>query len=266
MDRRRSENKNRQRSATPSLLRRDHVVDARDHRRRLGGGLDGLAFDRSRVEDTVFDGVTDVARLPFADEAATALGVVGRAEVDQGVDGIHPGVLGERSGQYVDGVGERLDRELFASLDARDARADVVGDRDLGRAGARDDAARVERRSDDIEGVLEGALEFVRDVFGAAAGEDGDGFGRRAALDEREVVVAEGLDADRLGGSEVRGSKSFSVPTVRAPVARAIERASSSSTESNARMPSLARYDATRSSTSPVTNATSTPASATASA
>src|SRR5699024_12512917 len=116
-----------------------------------------LVFDGGGVEHAGLDGVGDGAGLTFADDAGPALAVVATAQLDERVDRIHAGVLGERTREHVGRVGERLDGELATPLDARRVIADVRGDGDLARAATGYHTTRIERGGHDVEPVVERA-------------------------------------------------------------------------------------------------------------
>lgn len=54
-----------------ALLGGDDVVDAGDHRRGLGGALDGLALDVGRIDDAVVERIVDRDLLAAGDQAGT---------------------------------------------------------------------------------------------------------------------------------------------------------------------------------------------------
>jgi len=80
--------------------------------------------------------------------------------------------------------------------------SDVVGDSDLRRARAADDAAGIEGGDDDIEGVVERAFELVDNVVGAAADKEAD-VGCVSTFDKRECVFAVAFDVQGGGGTEI---------------------------------------------------------------
>jgi len=89
------------------------------------------------------------------------------------------------------------------------AAADGVGEvaelqRELGLGAAAAGHLPVEqRRADDAERVLDGALDLVNDVFGAAAEDERDGLGLFDVLDEDALVAADVLLCDGAGEAEV---------------------------------------------------------------
>jgi hypothetical protein len=77
-----------------------------------------------------------------------------------------------------------------------------------------------------VEGVVEGALELVDDVLGAAAQEDADGLRVAALGDEGELVVADLALLDAARGAQValreNLSSSRSIADARVPISRSM--------------------------------------------
>jgi len=84
-------------AAGRQVARRDDVVDFQHEVRGLGGGGDRLLFRVSRLDDAGLGRVLDFAGEDVQSGLGVA-GLVGRAEVDEQVDGVEPGVLGEHAG------------------------------------------------------------------------------------------------------------------------------------------------------------------------
>jgi len=159
-------------------------------------------FDLQRFDDALgvhVDGVASVGVEPGTELAAIVL----RTEFDEGVDGVEPSVLGQRSRDDLERVGEGLDCELFAAADGVSVVAQRERDVDLGCAAAGEHLAVFERRSDDAEGVLDGAVDLVDDVLGATAEDQRDSLCVLDIFDEDALVAGDLLLSNATGGTEV---------------------------------------------------------------
>jgi len=163
------------------------------------------------------------------------------AEVDQRVDGVEARVLGEGARDDFQRVGERLDGELLAAADGVGEVAELQRELGLGGAAAGQDLPVEQRRADDAERVLDGALDLVDDVFGAAAEDEGDGL--RLSTSSTKMRSSPPMSFWATEPAKPRSSDSMSsrLETTRPPVARARRFRSPDFARRTARMPSCAR-------------------------
>ena len=109
---------------------------------------------------------------------------------------LFPRILNERSRDHLHGFGNSLIRPLLHALDCLGHLRQPHGHRHLRRS-APGRQPRVEHDvSGDGHGVLKVAFDFVEDVFGGPAQQDGACFWDFAVGDEGEVFVADFLDLE----------------------------------------------------------------------
>jgi len=126
-----------------------------------------------RLDDAGFGRIDDLA----GEDVKSGVGLtalVRRAEVDEQVDGVEPGVLGEHARDQFERVGERLDGELLAAGDGVGVVAEPAGQLDLDGAAAGERPPVGDGRRDNVDRVVDAAFELVDDVFGGAVQEEGD--------------------------------------------------------------------------------------------
>ena len=188
------------------VTRGDDVVDFEDQVRGLGGATYRLLFGVRRLDDTHVEGVLQVARQDVQAGAGLAA-LVGRAEVDERIDRVEAGVLGEHARDEFEAVSKRLDGELLAAGDGVRVAAQPVGDRDFDCAAAGEDAAVGDGLGRDVERVRDAAFELVDDVVGRASEDERDAVGFLVeALDVEQLVLGVAPDApspEVVGGERV---------------------------------------------------------------
>ncbi len=189
-----------------------------------------------RFDDAGLEGVLDVAREDVQAGRDVAV-VVGRTQVDQRVDGVQPRVSGEDARDELERVGEGFDGQLLATGDGVGVVAEATGEFDFDRTAAREDAAVGDGLCDDVERVVDAALEFVDDVVGRATEQEGDAVGV-LALDVEQFVLLVAGDVAEARSSSVALSRS---ETIDAPTTSWRNSRSDFLARRTARMPSLAR-------------------------
>src|SRR5712692_9220814 len=190
------------RACAPAGPGRDDVVNPKHHDRRVRRRGDGLAPDPDRLDHVLFLHVGDFAAEDVDPRGLVPLLVL-LAQLDQDVDRVQARVFGEGPWDDLDGVRERFDGHLLAPADGRREVAQGQGNLHRARTAAGDDLAVLDRDRDDARRVLEGPLELVDHVLGAAAQEDRDGLRVLAARHERHLVVADLLLVHLLREAEV---------------------------------------------------------------
>ena len=94
----------------------DDVVDPEDHDGGVGGGVDGLLTDPVGLDDVQGLHVLDLSAVGVETGVDLALLVL-LPHLDDDVDRVETGVLGEGAGDGLHGGGEGLDGDLLPSTD-----------------------------------------------------------------------------------------------------------------------------------------------------
>ena len=85
-------------------------------------------------------------------------------QVSDDLDGIEPGVLSEREGDDLQGVGEGLDAALLGAVQSPGILGELLGELDFDGTATWNDAVVLDKAPHNTEGVVEGSLGLVDDL------------------------------------------------------------------------------------------------------
>ena len=182
----------------------DDVVDPQQQNRRFDGGFQDLSLDGEGFPDAVLVHVDDDALFPVDAPRGVAGGGVFGPQRRQRADGVGAAILNQRGGDDFESFSHGFVRPLMDALHALGLVGDDLSERHFGGATTRHQRRFHANVTHNGHGVLQVALDFVENVLGRAAQQDGASFGVFAFEEEGEIFVADFLDLEESGvGADV---------------------------------------------------------------
>ncbi|KUG20120.1 hypothetical protein ASZ90_010143 [hydrocarbon metagenome] len=139
-----------------------------------------------------------------------------RTQLDEDVERVEPGVLGNCPGNDLHGFGKGLDRHLGAASDTGRIGAEAACDLHLCCAAARQERTVLYHSRDDADRVPDRAIHLRNDVLGAAAEDDGDRLRIPALRDEDHILARDLPLLDKPRFSKLPGRDGVNGPHDRA--------------------------------------------------
>lgn len=172
-----------------ALLISDGLVDAENQAAGLGGGLEGVDLDQSRLPDKALNHVGDTFVLEINTGPGCALAVL-HAQFVEDIGGVEAGIVAQLAGDDLQSLGKGLDDGLLLVLDVLVGVLMQVG-RDLhldGTATANHHAV-LNSTLDNHDGVVQRALNLGDKLLSATAQHQRAGLGLGAVLEKVESLA-----------------------------------------------------------------------------
>ena len=170
----------------------------------LDRSLDALKLDGLGLPNTVLLHINQVAGLAVQTPGVVALNVLG-TETGKHTDGAGASVLGQCTGNDLHSVGNSLVWPLLDTLDGAGKLAELHGDSHLSSTST-GGQTRVENNvTSNGHGILQVALNLVKDILGGAAQQDCAGLRGLALAHECEVLITNLLNLEQSApGTNIR--------------------------------------------------------------
>lgn len=186
-----------------ALLVSDGLVNAEDQAAGLGGGLEGVDLDQSRLPDEALNHVGDALILEINTGPCCALAVL-HAQLVEDVGGVEASIVAQLAGNHLESLGKGLDDGLLLVLDVLVGVLMQIG-RDLhldGTATANHHAV-LDGTLDNHDGVVQRTLNLGDKLLSATAQHQRAGLGLGALLEKVESLATNLALLKDAAGAEV---------------------------------------------------------------
>lgn len=162
----------------------------------LDCSLDALKLDSFGLPNTVLLHINQVARLAVQTPGVVALNVLG-TETGKHTDGAGASVLGQCTGNDLHSVSNSLVWPLLDTLDGAGKLAELHGDSHLSSTTTGGQTRVEDNVTSNGHGILQVALNLVKDILGGATQQDCAGLRGLALAHECEVLITNLLNLEQ---------------------------------------------------------------------